>query len=363
MGQRNEKFIPVEYRNYTSTYDVLDFPPIWCMPDWVDAGWLVPLNDVVPPRMMNQWFPYMVPSTMKDGKIYFIRHQVEPRVIYYRKDLIGNAGYKEMPKDWTGLVNLAKKLTMDKNGDGNIDQWGYGYSASPTGETVHETFGSFLYVAGGKFWNEDGSPAFNGPEGLAALKFMSDLVNKYKVTPPGVISYREGNLTDLLDSGAVAIGEGDCSLMLRILSSKPYGSKIGVTAPIPRYANMKPGKDFRYFSKGIGYCVNRYSKHVEAAKRLAAWVGGYEANWFEGAVELNTPANKAVYESPYLKSRLPFADILLKTAENGRVETHKNMSLFEDILAKGVISAIHQDRTPEKAMDWMVTEMKRQKVF
>jgi len=346
-----------------STYDVLDFPPIWCMPDWVDAGWLEPLNDVIPPGMIEQWPPGMVPSMMKDGKIYFVRHQVEPRVVYYRKDLVEQAGYGKPPKDWNELVDLAKKLTIDKDGNDSIDQWGYAYSASPTGETVHETFGSFLYVAGGEFWNKDGSPAFSGPEGLAALTFMSDLVNKYKVVPPGVITYREGPLMDLLGSGAVAVVEGDCSLMLRTLSSEPHGEKIAVAVPMPYKAGMVSGKDFYYFSKGISYCVNKNSKHLEAAKRLAAWVGGYEANWFEGAVELNFPFNRAVFRSPYLKSRIPFFEELSRAAEAGKVETHANMTLFEDILAKGVVSAISQEKTPQEALDWMVAEMRRQKVF
>jgi len=344
-----------------STYDVLDFPPIWCMPDWVDAGWLVPLNDVIPQRMIEQWPPAMVPSTMKDGKIYFIRHQTEPRVVFYRKDLVEKAGATK-PTTWSEFVDLAKKLTVDKDGDGNIDQWGYGYSASPTGETIHETYGSFLYVAGGKFWEEDGTPAFNSPEGLEALKFMVDLVTKYKVSPPGVITYREGPLTDLLGSGAVAMAEGDASLMARVLGSKPYGEKMAVAAP-PHRDGLVPGKDFKYFNKGIAYCVNKNSKHIEAAKRLAVWAGGYEANWLEGAVELNIPANTSVFESSFMKSRIPFFDEISKVVEASQVETHANMSLFEDILAKGVISAIRQERTPEEALDWMVAEMKRRKVF
>jgi multiple sugar transport system substrate-binding protein len=346
-----------------STYDVLDFPPSWCMPDWIDAGWLVPLNDVVPPSLMKQWYQPLIPSTMKDGKIYFIRHQIEVRMVMYRKDLAESIGYSRPPKDWDELVDFAKKLTVDKDGDGNIDQWGYAYSASPTGETLLETFGSFLNVAGGKMWNADGSPAFNSPEGLAALQFMVDLVHKHKVAPPGVITYREGPLDDLLVSGAVAMTELDNSLMLRTLSSEPHGKNIVVTAPIPRKAGLVPGKDFHYYAKGIAYCVNRNSKHLEAAKRLAAYAGGYEANWFEGAVELNFPANQAVLKSPYLQGRLPFFREQMEVATASREDTHSNLPIIQDILAKGVTSAIRQERTPKDALDWMVKEMTRQRVF
>lgn len=343
-----------------STYDILDFPPSWTMPDWVDAGWLVPLDDVIPSRIKEQWYAPLIPSTMKDGKTYFIRHQVEVRVLMYRKDLFESAGYDRPPKDWDELVEFAKKLTVDKDGDGNIDQWGYGYSAAPSGETVLETFGSFLNMAGGKLWNEDGTAAFNSPEGEAALQFMVDLVHTHKVAPPGVISYREGPLDDLLISGAVAMAEMDNSLMKRTLDSEP---NVLVTAPIPRKADMVPGKDIFYQGKGIAYCVNKNSEHIEAAKRLAVFVGGYMANWFEGAVELNFPANKEVLKSPYLQSRIPFFEEQMKVAQASKEDTHSDLPLIQDILAKGVTSAIQQERSPKEALDWMEKEMKRQQIF
>jgi multiple sugar transport system substrate-binding protein len=343
-----------------STYDILDFPPSWTMPDWVDAGWIVPLDDVIPSRMPDQWYAPLIPSTMKDGKTYFIRHQVEVRVLMYRQDLFESAGLSGPPKDWDELVEFAKKLTVDKDGDGNIDQWGYAFSASPTGETILETFGSFLNMAGGKLWNDDGTAAFNSPEGEAALQFMTDLVHTHKVAPPGVIDYREGPLDDLLISGAVAMAEMDNSLMKRTLDAAP---DTLVTAPIPRSADMVPGEDIFYQGKGIAYCVNKNSKHVEAAKRLAVFVGGYVANWYEGAVELNFPANKEVLKSPYLQSRIPFFEEQMMVAQASKEDTHSDLPLIQDILAKGVTSAIQQDRTPKEALDWMVKEMERQQIF
>lgn len=345
-----------------STYDILDFPPSWTMPDWVNAGWIVPLDDVIPSRIKEQWYAPLIPSTMKDGKTYFIRHQVEVRMLMYRKDLFESAGLDGPPKDWDELVEFAKKLTVDKDGDGNIDQWGYAYSADPSGETVLETFGSFLNMAGGKMWNEDGSAAFNSPEGEAALQFMADLVHKHKVTPPGVITYREGPLDDLLIGGNVAMAELDNSLMKRTLDAAPSDS-IMVTAPIARKADMVPGKDVYYGGKGIAYCVNSNSKHIEAAKRLAVFVGGYMANWLEGAVELNFPANKEVLKSPYLQSRVPFFTEQMEVAQASREDTHADLPLVQDILAKGVTAAIQQEKTPKEALDWIVDQMKRQQVF
>jgi ABC-type glycerol-3-phosphate transport system substrate-binding protein len=87
------------------------------------------------------------------------------------------------------------------------------------------------------------------------------------------------------------------------------------------------------------------------------------ANWFEGAVELNFPANREVFNSPYLQSRLPFAETQLAVAESSREDTHAFMPIVQDILAKGVSEAVRQKKTPKEALNWIVKEMERQKIF
>jgi multiple sugar transport system substrate-binding protein len=96
----------------------------------------------------------------------------------YNKDLFAAEGLdpEHPPTTWQELDVAAHKLTKDTDGDGNPDQWGLGYLFG--GDTLNLTFWPFLWQAGGEVLTPDGKDiAFDGPEGLEALKF---LVRLYK---------------------------------------------------------------------------------------------------------------------------------------------------------------------------------------
>ena len=48
-------------------------------------------------------------------------------VMFYNKDMFEEAGITKVPETWEELREAAKKLTQDKNGDGETDQWGMMY--------------------------------------------------------------------------------------------------------------------------------------------------------------------------------------------------------------------------------------------
>src|SRR5690606_13083568 len=109
--------------------------------------------------------------------------------LYYRTDLLEEAGYTEPPQTWDELVEVAKALTKDVDGDGNIDQWGFVSLGLPGQVFNTYTFFDFLFQNGGQLFNEEGEPAFNSPEGVEALQFMVDLKNVHQVMPPDVVTY------------------------------------------------------------------------------------------------------------------------------------------------------------------------------
>ncbi len=53
----------------------------------------------------------------------------------------------------------------------------------------------------------------------------------------------------------------------------------------------------------------------------------------------------------------------MEVAQASREDTHADLPLVQDILAKGVTAAIQQEKTPKEALDWIVDQMKRQQVF
>ena len=89
--------------------------------------------------------------------------------------------------NWNSFVELLKQLTVDLNGDGEIDQYGFG---SMGGCNIL----SIIRSAGGDVLDDVFHPTkcvLDAPESKKGFQFMVDLVRKYKVQPPPELKLAE----------------------------------------------------------------------------------------------------------------------------------------------------------------------------
>jgi multiple sugar transport system substrate-binding protein len=119
------------------------------------------------------------------------------RILYYRKDLIPNP-----PSTFESMLGMAMKVHDPAN-----KIFGMGIVGKKYLENVD--FAYFLYGNGGSYFDKksDGSIgkcAANSKEGVEALTFINDMVQKYKVTQPGVGAYDRADLQELFISGKLA---------------------------------------------------------------------------------------------------------------------------------------------------------------
>jgi multiple sugar transport system substrate-binding protein len=98
-------------------------------PDWQSRDVLLNLDPYLKkdPKSLEGIYPFTLePYKTADG--YFgLPRDFQPIVLYYNKDMF-DAAQVTYPTDkwtWDDLRQNAKKLTLDKNGDGKIDQWGF----------------------------------------------------------------------------------------------------------------------------------------------------------------------------------------------------------------------------------------------
>lgn len=92
--------------------------------------------------------------------------------LYYNKDLFDAAGLEYPNDDWTWdeFRNASKKLTIDKDGDGKIDQWGHWFY----GRYSH--IESWVYANNGNLVNRDTMRFDPDENAIDALKMLTDLV-------------------------------------------------------------------------------------------------------------------------------------------------------------------------------------------
>lgn len=116
-----------------------------------------------------------------DGAIYALPKDVGPFSFGYNKTMFEEAGIplpdKDTPLTLDEFVDISKKLTQDKTGDGKIDQWG-------TGLNVQWNLQPFVWSNGGDWLNKDRTKVtVDTPEFAEALQWFADLQNVHKVTP------------------------------------------------------------------------------------------------------------------------------------------------------------------------------------
>ena len=122
--------------------------------------------------------------SVNDGKLYgvpWLGHTIQ---LIYNKTLFEKAGIKEPPKTWDELYDVAKKLTVDTNGDGKPDQFGIGLAGKQHPDLAW-MYGMFAAQAGAQLVKETNGRyevAINSPEGIKALEFYTKLLKE--TAPP-----------------------------------------------------------------------------------------------------------------------------------------------------------------------------------
>lgn len=103
-----------------------------------------------------------------DDSLYLMPWNIQVLYVYYRPSIFKEAGITETPKTYDEFLEDIKKCTMDTNGDGKTDVYGFGMRGASGGQ---EPWGSFIYGEGG---------SFDDLTSDASVQGMQDFIDLYK---------------------------------------------------------------------------------------------------------------------------------------------------------------------------------------
>ena len=129
--------------------------------------------------------PEAVAMETVDGKKYGVPSGFVPLSVIYNKTLFAKAGITTFPTTWDEWVAAAKKLTVDKNGDGTPEQYGL---ALPDHATVGNGIWPSLFEGnGGSITSDDGTKALiDSPQNVETLTYWANAIRTDKISPTGV---------------------------------------------------------------------------------------------------------------------------------------------------------------------------------
>jgi ABC-type glycerol-3-phosphate transport system substrate-binding protein len=184
--------------------------------------------------------PLFLGEAIQGGKLLWAPWVGIPMAVAYRKDLMEAAGIKTMPKTWDEFLDVAKKLTVDTDKDGKVDQYGWAMVGTPNGK----------FISGA---------SLKGYE--TALQLYGDAI-KAGVVPPGhtTTGYPEAS-AQLATGKAVMMVTGPHTMGIAVTQNPALKGKLG-GFPLPTANGAKPITTLGQH----GYAVSRSSKN----KALAA---------------------------------------------------------------------------------------------
>lgn len=152
--------------NATITGQLVELDAIRPLDDWLAAS---PVKDEIDPALFE--------SMDYQGHTWSVPFGTNNVGVFYRPSLFKAAGITQLPQTWDELRSLARKLTIDKNGDKRIDQHGM-FLPLGKGEFAVFLWLPFMWSGGGEMVSADKQhpAAMENSGAIASLQFWHDLI-------------------------------------------------------------------------------------------------------------------------------------------------------------------------------------------
>jgi len=205
-------------------------------------------------------FPGIWDTNVIEGQLYGVPWYVDTRVIYYRTDLLRQAGFDHFPRTWTGWMKAMQEVTEQGGPDRYaillpLNEWSQPVTlALETGSALlkdHHTRGDF---SGRAFAQAFDFYTHIFAEGWSPPVSNNEIANLYQEFGRGTFA--------MYISGPWNLGEFRRRLPAALQDS--WG-----TAPLPGLTDARPGMSL---AGGSSLVVFRTSEHQEAARKLMAFL-------------------------------------------------------------------------------------------
>jgi len=306
-----------------STPDVCQIGNTW-VPEFAVLNSLEPLDPFVGRSHdfhREDFFDGVLKMNVIDSTLYGIPWYVDTRVIYYRRDLLREAGYSEPPRTWEGVLKLSDVMRRNANAKG-IQRYPF---FLPTNEWVPAIV--LGMQSGGHFLKDNNTHGnFSGPQFRTAFELLAKFYHK-EYSPSGMQlitnlydSFSDG-LISMYITGPWNIGEFSRRIPPRLQNE-------WMTAPLPSMDSISPGISLPL---GTSLIVFRQSRRKEAAWKLVEFLASREQSIAFYRITGNLPPRRSAWEDTSL-ARNKYIQAFFKQLQ--RVDPLPQIAEWEQVVIK-----------------------------
>jgi multiple sugar transport system substrate-binding protein len=329
---------------HESDIDLYSLDVIWTA-EFAEAKWISRLpEDFVDP---DTYLAAPLQSCTYEGTLYAVPWFTDAGVLYYRKDLLDQAGLP-VPQTWAEFRKTCKAVAVPRDMDGFVWQ-GARY------EGLICDFLEFLWGVGGSVEPsmilEHGDEAERGI--TTALELMLSFFSD-GITPEGVLTYKEEDARRLFT-------EGDALFM----RNWPYAWSMiqGEESKIRDKAGVAPlvhaeGQTGYSTIGGWNTALSSFSKHPEEALEFLLFITGEKAMKERAIKGGYLPTLKSTYSDEDVLAANPyfatFFEVFTNTRTRPRSPYYPQMS---DVMQENVHRALTRELPPDTAARNIVREL------
>ena len=260
------------YAKLHNAIDLNKAPDVWEVgfaQTWAQRKAVIPLTkryNSLP--YANSFLPAFKTGAERDGEIWGI-----PRILTVWQIMVNRDMFKEAGLDpdapiasWDQLLQISKKLTVDKNGDGRIDQYGWGLHG---GNLSSHYFQILMYQLGAKVTTEAGDLLIQNYE-KEAVQVLEFMLEQSKYSPGGAkaaAAYDYAALLRLFAGKEIAMMDTTAGNRRAVVEMSPDLADSISFANLPTNKGI-PGRTGDSMAGGGWIYISSSSSHPDEAWRF-----------------------------------------------------------------------------------------------
>lgn len=333
------QFYVINLEGKSSDFDVMSMDVIW-VPEFAKAGWLRDLSHLLDEEEKKDFFPGPMKAVTYGGRLYAIPWYIDAGILYYRKDLLGKYGFSP-PETWDELVRTSLYIMKREK-----EIYGFLWQGKQYEGLVCNVL-EYFWGNGGDVLRS-GEVVIDGKENIYALKFMRDIIVKYKISPPLVTTAIEEPTRHLFGNGkAVFMRNWPYAWNIFEKEGSPVKGKVGV-ALLPSFIEGYSASTLGGWQLG----VNRYSRHPGEAEKLIKFLSQPESQKTLALTIGYKPSRKSLYDDAELKRAQPFVASLYEVFMKARPRpVTPYYVMITQVMQPEFSAAISGIKTPEQALE------------
>src|ERR1700737_4142519 len=248
--------------------DIFMVDVIW---QGIAAAHAVDLKKYYKEDEIKAFFPRIIQNNTVGGNLVGWPWFTDAGLLYYRTDLLEKYGYKEPPKTWEELTEMAKKIQDGERKD-KPDFQGFVFEGKASESVTCNAIEWVYSYGGGTIIDPDRKVTINNPNAIKALEAAKSWVGT--ISPQGVVSYGEEEARNIWQNGGAAFMRNwPYAYALSADPKSPISGKFDATGLPKGGANGKMAACLG----GWQLMVSAYSKNPEVAADLVRYLCSPEA--------------------------------------------------------------------------------------